>query len=196
MLTVGLTGGVGSGKSTVAKLFAELGIEVIDADSIAREVVTKGENALHKITQYFGNDILLENGELDRKKLGKKIFADETARKWLENLLHPVIRSRINTKIQHVQSTYCIIVIPLLVETHVDYVDRVLVVDCDETLQLERIVIRDNITNAQAKNMLKAQTSRKARCSRADDVILNENDIKSLRCQVKRLHERYHNHID
>lgn len=192
MLTIGLTGGIGSGKSTVAKYFSELGIEIIDTDELAREVVQPGTEALNKIIEKFGAGILDKEQHLDRKKLRNIIFKDVEARQWLEQLLHPLIRQCMRERIAHVKSPYCVAVIPLLVETKPNKsIHRVLVVDSPENLQISRVQQRDKLTSAQVNAILKAQASRDQRLSAADDVIHNDGNLNHLKQQVTQLHQRY-----
>ena len=191
-LRVALTGGVASGKSTVAGLFAALGVPIIDTDLIAREVVAPGTPGLAAVVARFGADILLADGTLDRAKLRGVILADPQARRDLEALLHPLIRARSSALSQTAGGPYQIIVVPLLIETGTaDAYDRVLVVDCDPQAQLERLILRDRTSAAQAQAMLAAQASRQARLERADDVIVNSADVQALARQVQVLHARY-----
>lgn len=192
MLTIGLTGGVGSGKSTVAKYFAELGIDIIDTDEIAREVVNPDSDALKEITAHFGPTILNPDKTLDRKKLRSIIFKNKMEREWLEQLLHPLIRKKTQEKIRQSHSPYCVVVIPLLVETAPNtFIQRVLVIDAPEEQQLLRIQKRDDITKTDAEAIIKAQASRENRLAKADDIIKNHDDIDDLKRQVIKLHEFY-----
>ncbi|MCP4128204.1 MAG: dephospho-CoA kinase, partial [Gammaproteobacteria bacterium] len=178
MLTIGLTGGIGSGKSTVSDIFQSLGVPVIDSDLIAREVVQPGEPGLKGIIQHFGTGILQPDGSLDRQRLRNLVFDDETARKHLEQILHPLIRQRSQQRMATLNTPYAILAIPLLVETGLaDSVDRVLVVDCPESVQIERICSRDGINPDQAQAILAAQCSRKQRLEAADDIIDNDQSI-------------------
>lgn len=192
MLTIGLTGGIGSGKSTVANYFAELGITIIDADLIAREVVVPDSPALQNISQHFGKEILNPNGELDRKKLRDIIFADTQQRDWLENLLHPLIRQVIKQRLLTATSPYCVVVIPLLLEKNMqDWVDRILVVDATEQLQKTRLQQRDQLTAQQIDTMLATQLTRQQRLTAAHDTINNDGDRDALHAQVTALHKKY-----
>ncbi len=192
MLTIGLTGGIGSGKSTVSTLFAELGVPVIDADVAAREVVEPGEPALSEIAARFGEEILNPDGTLNRSKLREAVFADPTARKELEAILHPRIRSRMAEQLSALEAPYTILSIPLLVESGGAYnLDRVLVIDLPEDEQLNRVCQRDGIGREQAAAILQAQCSRSERLAIADDVIENSGDLAALKAQVLALHRKY-----
>jgi len=192
-LMVGLTGGIGSGKSTVAQLFAELGIAVIDADRIAREVVQPGSAALQAIVDRFGNTLLQTDGTLDRQQLKTLIFNDAKQRQWLEQLLHPLIRQQMQTAVEQRTSPYYILVIPLLVEAADPHplVNRVLVVDAPQALQIERIQQRDQLTPQQINSILQSQVSREARLAAADDVIVNDQGLDELKQHVQHLHNIY-----
>lgn len=188
---IGLTGGIGSGKSTVATQFEKLGIEIIDTDLIAREIVQPGTQVLQKIIGHFGHTILLENGELNRKALGKIIFSNPTEKAWLEQLLHPVIREKAIAAAKAVTSSYCIIVIPLLFETHNHYpLDHIVVVDSPLEKQIERVEKRDHLSRAEILAIINQQVSREERLQKADDIILNDSDEANLMKQVKKLHAK------
>jgi len=191
MLKVGLTGGIGSGKSTVAKTLQSKGVTLVDADQIAREVVAPGEPALIKITQTFGPEILLQDGSLNRAELKRKIFSDPTAKGQLENILHPGIRQRLLQRVEQAADTpYVLADIPLLVENHyVDYFDRVVVVDCTEEQQIARVKSRDELNETQIKKIMLSQASRQIRLAAATDIIDNTGDLKSLQSQIEKLHE-------
>jgi dephospho-CoA kinase len=189
---VGLTGGIASGKSTVADLFAALGVTIIDTDVIAREIVAPGSPLLAKIAEHFGSDVIAADGGLDRRALRQRVFADPAERQWLEQLTHPEIRRLTDERSDAAPGPYSIVAIPLLVETGgKDRFDRVLVVDCEPELQLARLQARDGSTRAQAEAALAAQVSRAARLAVADDVIHNDGDIARLRDQVEKLHRAY-----
>jgi dephospho-CoA kinase len=191
-LVVGLTGGVASGKSVVAGMFGRFGTTVIDTDVIAREVVALGEPGLSAVTDEFGTEVLLPSGELNRPALRKRIFADESARRRLESLLHPLIHTRTRARLAQVATPYAIVAVPLLVETQFDaLVDRVLVVDSPKSLQLERLMQRDAIPREEALAMIRAQADRVTRLRTADDVIDNSGSLESTRHQVEQLHRRY-----
>lgn len=192
MLIVGLTGGIGSGKSTVAKLFEAKGITIIDADKIARDVTEPGTSALYQIVSQFGTEILTPTQSLNRAKLRDLIFHDKNKRIWLENLLHPIIRSRINHDINLITSAYGIVVIPLLVETDPNpLINRILVIDTDEKNQITRTKERDQLSEDAIVTILKQQASRAERLAAADDVIHNEGGVDALIPQVEELHRHY-----
>lgn len=193
MLTIGLTGGIGSGKSTVATLFAALGVPIIDTDEIARDVVKPGTAALAKIVNHFGSEILLANGLLNRQALAQKIFQDATAKAWLESLLHPIILEQANDAKRKAQFPYCIQVIPLLIETLPNpNIDRILVVDAPPALQVERALARDpQRTSAEILAIINSQATRQARLAAADDVIINDDDLSKLQTAVNSLHQKY-----
>lgn len=192
MLRVGLTGGIGSGKSTAAALFAGHGVPVIDADEIARQLVVPGQTAYKQVLKTFGSGIVATNGKLDRDRLRHIVFADPEQRKRLEAILHPLVRREIQQQTQRLQTPYCIIVIPLLIEADQrDLVDRVLVIDTDETLQLQRVAARSQLTEEEIRKIIGAQLSRSERLRYADDVILNNTDLAELRASVDTFHERY-----
>jgi dephospho-CoA kinase len=190
---IGLTGGIASGKSTVSQRFAELGVPVIDADVAARAVVLPGTPGLEQVVQRFGAGILAANGGLDRPALRELIFNDPTARRDLDAILHPLIRAHMEQQAAAAAGPYLIMDIPLLVEGGGAraQVDRVLVVDVDEAVQLQRVQARDGISMAQARAILRSQASRAARLQAADDVLPNAGTVAELRQAVDRLHERY-----
>lgn len=192
MMVVGLTGGIGSGKSAVANFFAQRGVPIIDADRIARELVEPGQAALAQITQAFGADLLDSAGQLDRAALRKTIFSDATKRRQLEAILHPRIRATLKDRINQLQARYCIIVIPLLLETgQQDLVDRILVVDAAPETQCQRAQQRDGVSEAEIQAILRTQLPRAQRLNQADDIISNDASLNDLDNQVKILHERY-----
>lgn len=194
MLTIGLTGGVGSGKSTVAEIFAELGAEIIDTDLIARELVEPGTPALQAMTQHFGSDILNPDGSLNRRHLRGHIFGHPQERAWLEQLLHPLIQAEVHRRLPLSQGLYTVVVIPLLTENYrqtYPFLDRICVVDCEDSIQLERTAARDGITTELAAQMLRAQLSREERLALAQDVITNNHDLSSLKDQIMALHRKY-----
>jgi dephospho-CoA kinase len=191
-LRIGLTGGIASGKTTVANFFADLGIPVIDTDVIARDVVATGAPALAQIRADFGDAVFSDDGVLDRKAMRKLVFSDDSKRRQLEGILHPRIREAAVVQVQAVTDPYMIIVVPLLVESPMKaLMDRVLVVDCSEDVQLKRLLARDTENEAQARRMIAAQASRDERRAIADDVLLNDTDLDETRRQVDALHHRY-----
>jgi len=191
-IRIGLTGGIASGKSTVADRFADLGITVIDTDLIAREVVQPGQPALIEIRSFFGDSVFDSDGVLDRGALRQKIFSDDAARARLEAILHPLIQTETIQRIDAASGSYIVIVVPLLADSPLrEHIDRVLVVDCDEAAQISRLLARDAETEAQARRILAAQASREQRLAIADDVIHNNSTIEALSTQVSALHDRY-----
>jgi dephospho-CoA kinase len=192
ILHIGLTGGIASGKSTVARLFGAHGVPIIDTDQIARDVVEPGQPPLERLVERFGTGILTPDGHLDRPKLREIVFSDPMARADLEALTHPAIGSAVEARSAAAGGPYQILVIPLLVEKGLGArVERVLVVDCPEEMQIERLQARDGSTLEQARAILNAQTSRAARLKAAHDVILNDSDITALEEQVSALHKHY-----
>jgi dephospho-CoA kinase len=194
MYTIGLTGGVGSGKTLVSTLFEAHGICIIDTDKIARDLVAHNTPHLADIVSHFGPTLLLANGHLDRRKLRHLIFEQPAEKQWLESLLHPAIRAVVKKEIAACTTPYCMIVIPLLLESGdkgYEFLDRVAVVDCPEDLQMARTMTRDGITQEQALAMLNAQTSRASRTKAADDIIDNTRDEAYLKSQVEALHRKY-----
>lgn len=191
-LLIGLTGGIGSGKSEVSKRFAEKGILVVDADIVAREVVEPGSAALAQISVHFGADILDATGQLNRSKLRDIIFTNPAEKIWLESLLHPVINAEIRLQLAKATSDYAILASPLLLETkQFELVNRILVVDVSEQLQIERASRRDKNNEAQIKAIMQTQLSRQERCARATDIIQNHGTISELDAQVEKLHLLY-----
>ena len=191
---VGLTGGIASGKTTVANLFSDLGIEIIDADEIAHSITSKQGSAYNKIVKHFGEDVLGNDKKLDRKKLRTMIFNNSELKRDLEQIIHPEVYAIINQKINASQEPYQIIVIPLLIETgYQNFVDRVLVVDCSMETQLARLINRDNETMKNAKKIIANQIERSERLKFADDIIENERktSINALKKKILQLHETY-----
>jgi dephospho-CoA kinase len=193
MYIVAITGGIGSGKTTVANLFGELGIDIIDADVIAREVVEPGTPALAAITQHFGVGVLDEEGALDRRKLRDRVFREPDAKGWLNGLLHPLIRQEMQRQCAEASSPYCLLVVPLLVENRLTAMaNRVLVVDVDEETQITRTCRRDGVSREQARAIVTAQASRMARLAAADDIIENrDGSPELLRGRILALHQTY-----
>jgi dephospho-CoA kinase len=191
-LIIGLTGGIGSGKSEVSRRFEALGITLVDADLVARDVVLPGKPALESIRTHFGTDILLPDGSLNRAKLREIIFTEPAEKEWLEQLLHPLINQQIREQLALSTSAYAILSSPLLLETRQHLlVDRILVVDTSEMLQIERASKRDKNQEAQIKAIMATQLSRAERCSRATDIIQNHGDITELDDQIAKLHSLY-----
>ncbi len=192
-LRIGLTGGIASGKTTIANLFADLGVDIVDTDIIARQVVEPGSDGLAEVVQSFGEEVLAADGSLDRRALRRIVFADDARRLELEAILHPRIREEAARQSGRSTSDgYHIVVVPLLTESPMkDDMDRVLVVDCSVETQLARLLSRDAETRQQAERILAAQASREERLSIADDVIVNDSDLDDARQQVLAVHERY-----
>ncbi len=189
---VGLTGGIASGKTTVARLFAALGVPVIDADELSREVTARGTPLLERIAERFGRQFIGADGSLDRRALRHLVFADRQALADLEALTHPAIFAAIEARSARTGGPYQMLVLPLLVEKpHAGLIDRVLVVDCDETLQIRRLQARDGSTLDEARAILSTQASRAARLRAADDVVANDGDLQNLRLQVEECHAKY-----
>ncbi|MGM7448673.1 dephospho-CoA kinase [Idiomarina sp. ST20R2A10] len=189
---VGVTGGIGSGKSAATAEFERLGITVIDADIVSRQVVMPGSPCLQAIAEHFGRDLLTDKGELDRKALRQRVFSDPTEKDWLNSLLHPAIREEILAQLEQANSPYVILSAPLLLENNLDkYCQRVLVVDVSEELQLQRTIQRDESPKEEVEAIMKAQLSRETRLRKADDILNNEGSIDELRRQVNQLHQRY-----
>ena len=193
MYVVAITGGIGSGKTTIANQFAALGIEVVDADVIAREVVEPGTPALAAIADHFGSDILDAGGELDRRALRDRIFNHQEEKSWLNALLHPLIRQEMLRQCAAASSPYCLLVVPLLVENRLTgLADRVLVIDVDEETQIERTCRRDGVSRAQAEAILASQASRAERLAAADDVLDNQSGTsETIQARILALHETY-----
>ncbi|MEX1265585.1 MAG: dephospho-CoA kinase [Woeseia sp.] len=191
-LRIGLTGGIASGKSTVADQFAALGVPVIDTDVIARQVVEPGEPALAEIVSAFGEDILTDDGGLDRAAMRRIVFADDASRRQLEAILHPRIRKETMAQSVTAAGPYQVIVVPLLAESPMkDGMDRILVVDVPESVQLDRLLARDSESPEQARRIIAAQVSRADRLAIADDIIRNDGALADTKRQVRDLHQRY-----
>lgn len=193
MFTVGLTGGIGSGKSAAAARFAELGVPVIDTDVIARSLTRPGCPALDAIRAAFGDAVMAADGSLDRAVLRRRVFGDAGARRQLEAILHPAILHETKARLAAVSAPYAVVVIPLLVETcaYRALLDRIVVVDCPEALQIARTVARSGLTREEADAILAAQATRGERLAAADDVIVNTGTLAALRDAVDALHRRY-----
>ncbi|MFC3025340.1 dephospho-CoA kinase [Vibrio zhugei] len=192
-LVIGVTGGIASGKTTVANLFHEqFAIDIVDADVVAREVVALGSDGLTQITEHFGSQILHGDGSLNRARLRDCIFSNEHEKQWLNQLLHPMIRQRMQERLREVTSPYALLVVPLLIENQLQsLVQRILVIDVPEAVQIERTMQRDGITAEQAQAILASQATREERLSHADDVIQNHLPGNPLLPQVTQLHQAY-----
>jgi dephospho-CoA kinase len=190
---VAVTGGIGSGKSTAARLFQERGADLVDADAIAHELTLTGRPAHEQIVGRFGPDFLAADGSLDRDKLGRRVFSDPHARRALEDILHPSIRREVETRVRASSAPYTLVLIPLLVETggYRELVQRVLVVDCDERVQVQRAVQRGGLNEEQVHAIMRAQATRSQRLALADDVIHNDGNLKELASQVEALDASY-----
>ncbi len=192
MLKVGLTGGIGCGKSTVAKIFADLNVPILDADDIARRLVDIGQPALAQIRQQFGADILNPDGSLNRKNLRDRVFSDLGQKQKLELILHPLIYKTLQAELEQLAAPYCIISIPLLFETGMThFVDRILVIDCPVETQIARVKIRDNLPIETIQSIIDSQVSRAFRKAKADDLIDNSTTDYRLAEQAKKLHNLY-----
>jgi dephospho-CoA kinase len=191
-MIVGLTGGIGSGKSAAANFFVELGVDLIDADDLAKNVLNKNSKGYELFINEFGEQYLDNDKNIDRDLLRKTIFNDSDKKNKLENIIHPQVRSGIEEFIKTSKSDYCIVVVPLIYETRSSsYYDRILVIDCDEEIQINRSAIRDNTENKEIKKIISKQASREERLSIADDVILNNRTLDSLKEEVIKLHKKY-----
>ena len=196
MLIIGMTGGIGSGKSEASKIFASLNIEVIDLDKISREVTEKDHEAIEEIKTLFGQSLFNKENELDRKKLRDMIFSDKNLKIKLENILHPKILVKVKKKLSvFSDEPYVVIDIPLLFETnqYVPLISRSLVIDCELSDQIERVRKRDGMEIAMVQSIISQQVDRNTRIQRGDDVILNDGSIESLEDSIKNLHEKYLN---
>ena len=192
MFIVGLTGGIGSGKSTVCQLFAEQGVPIIDTDLIAHQLVAPGQAALAKIIAAFGHRIVTSDGELDRPRLRELVFHHAEKRETLEAILHPLIRQAALEQIQQLHSAYCILVVPLLVEKGwYTMVNRVLVIDAPVELQRDRVKQRNGYSNSQIDAIMRQQASRQQRLAHADDVIVNDGPLAQIATDVLNLHQKY-----
>ena len=192
-IIIGLSGGIASGKTTVANLFNEhFNIDIVDADIVAREVVALGSDGLKQITEHFGESILLDDGTLNRSRLRELIFSDPKEKQWLNDLLHPMIRDKIDSDLSKITSPYGLLVAPLLVENQMQgMADRVLIVDVPAEVQIERTMNRDNVSREQVAAILKSQASREQRLAVADDVIKNHTKNQELLPQITDLHQKY-----
>jgi len=191
-LVVGVTGGIGSGKSTVCAAFERFGIPVIDTDQVARDVVVPGSEGLAAVIAEFGSGILNTDGTLDRAALRKIVFADPERRQRLEALLHPRIRARVRDLVEQVKTPYCLVGIPLLVERgNHQQAERILVVDCPEEVQIARVMARDKLTEPEVRAIMRTQATRQERLDMADDVVVNAAGLSEIQPQIEALHTRY-----
>ena len=191
---VAITGGIGSGKTTIADIFAERhGVSIIDADIVAREVVEPGTTGFKRVVESFPADVISQNGQLDRRKLKSIVFTDESKRRTLESILHPIISQEIRNQIFDINSPYCILGIPLLKKTNdnLKLIDRILVVDCPEEVQIKRVIARDTLTYDEVIAIMKTQPSREERLAMADDVLLNDGEKTGLVVQIDTFNTLY-----
>jgi dephospho-CoA kinase len=190
---VGLTGGIGCGKTAATDMFAELGAGVVDTDVISRELTAAGGAAMKPIAGDFGSEYMLPDGSLDRARMRTLVFSEPDAKRRLEAILHPLIRSTSRERIAASRAPYVLLVVPLLLETgsYAELLDRVLVVDCDEARQIERVIARSGLAEQEVRRIMAAQLARAERLARADDVLRNDGDISGLRQQVETLHAQY-----
>ena len=191
-MIIGLTGGIGSGKSAAAALFEDIGVDLIDADDLARDSLSINSEGYKLFIEEFGDKYLDENKNINRELIRKLIFNDSDAKSKLENIIHPIVRSGIETFIKNKKSDYCIIVVPLIFETNSSKIyDRVLVIDCDVDVQISRTSKRDNQTKSDIENIVNKQATREQRLSIADDVIVNNGSLDLLRNEVLKIHKKY-----
>ena len=190
---VGLTGGIGSGKSAAADMFAALGAQVVDTDAISHALTAPGGAAMEAIRREFGPDFVRDDGGLDRARMRGVVFTDAAAKRRLEAILHPLIRARVRAELEGSAAAYVMLVVPLLLETgsYRDAIDRLLVVDCPETVQIERTMARSRLTEDEVRRIMAAQIARERRLLAADDVLANDADIETLRANVAALHRQY-----
>ena len=192
VLTIALTGGIGSGKTSIASIFKSLGVPIIDSDTISKEIILPGKPCFKDIVNEFGEEILTNKGTIDRYKLRDIIFNNDKARIKLENIIHPVVFKNIDTEISLINYPYCLVIIPLLIETKsTERFDRILVIDALESLQFERIVKRDDISPILIKKIIKTQAKRKERLRYANDIIVNNDKIMNLNKSINALHKKY-----
>jgi dephospho-CoA kinase len=191
-MIIGLTGGIGSGKSAAAALFKDIGVDLIDADDLARDSLSINSEGYKLFIEEFGDKYLDENKNINRELVRKLIFNDSDAKTKLESIIHPIVRSGIETFIKNKKSDYCIIVVPLIFETNSSKIyDRVLVIDCDVDVQISRTSKRDNQTKSDIENIVNKQATREQRLSIADEVIVNNGSLDLLRNEVLKIHKRY-----
>ena len=191
-LYIGLSGGIASGKTIVSDEFSSLGADIIDTDIIARELIFPGSETLDEIVSFFGEIVLLSDGNLDRKLMREIIFNEKDKKITLEKIMHPKIQDEVKLKIQSASGLYQIIVVPLLLQSPIlNFIHRVLIIDCNEKIQIKRLIKRDNITEQLAKKMIRSQSKREERQSIADDIIFNEGSMEEIKHQVKKLNDFY-----
>ena len=191
-MIIGLTGGIGSGKSAAAALFEDIGVDLIDADDLARDSLSINSEGYKLFIEEFGDKYLDENKNINRELIRKLIFNDSDAKSKLENIIHPIVRSGIETFIRNTKSNYCIIVVPLIFETNSSKIyDRILVIDCDVDVQISRTSKRDNQAKSDIENIINKQATREQRLSIADDVIVNNGSLDLLRMEVLKIHKKY-----
>ena len=192
-LLVGLTGGIGSGKSSAARILEDLGAAIVDTDEIAHELTRPGGAAIGAIRSAFGDDYVTADGSLARSRMRQLVFADAAARARLEAILHPLIREEVRRRVASARGAYIVIVVPLLLETgaYRDLTDRLLVVDCSEELQVSRTMARSGLAEAEVRAIMSSQVSRAARLAAADDVLRNDSNLDALRREAQALHQRY-----
>ena len=190
---VGVTGGIGCGKSSAARIFAELGAAVIDTDEIAHRLTAPGQPALDAIAQTFGNDYIQPDGNLDRSKMRQLIFSSPTAKKRLEDILHPLIKQQVASELKECDAEYALIIVPLLLETgnYYDLIQRILVVDCEEAQQISRTMARSNLSMQEVHAIMSTQVPREKRLELADDILVNDKDIEYLKPRISQLHQKY-----
>jgi len=194
MIIIGLTGGIGSGKSEAARLFAALGVPVIDTDAIAHELTAAGRPALANIAAAFGEEAISPDGSLNRPYMRKKVFSDSSAKQTLEGILHPMIRAEVTARLSaNASAPYQIVMVPLLFETgaYSTMIARSLVIDCDESLQVRRAMARSRLTEIEVRAIMDTQCFREQRLALADDVIDNSGSLENLETQVREKHEKY-----
>ena len=191
-LYIGLSGGIASGKTIVSDEFSSLGADIIDTDIIARELIFPGSKTLNEIISVFGENVIQDDGNLNRKLMRQIIFSEKDKKIILEKIMHPKIQNEVKLKIQSASGQYQIIVVPLLLQSPIlDFIHRVLIIDCDEKIQINRLIKRDNISEELAKKMIENQSKREERLAIADDVILNEGHLKEIKHEVKKLNDFY-----
>lgn len=192
MLVIGLTGGIGSGKTTVANLFAKRGVPIIDADIIAREITSPGKPLHDVIIAHFQDKVTSKDGTLNRAKLRQEIFTNPDSKKWLEETLHPTIEAYLISALEKIEMPYCLLVIPLLIEVgSYPFIDRILVVDTSPKVQVDRVIKRDNARAEEVKAIIESQIDRNTRLTRAHDIVYNDGSLQELENQVIKLHKFY-----